>query len=64
VQPAVFADGTDRRFRAERRAQLAHQHHIPVGIEPLGDQARHRHRAARNAQHQRAGALQVREHRR
>jgi hypothetical protein len=58
---AGLVDRADREFRLAGRAELAHHHHVEVGVEAASDLARHRHRAARDAQHQRAPAAQVRQ---
>ena len=53
ISPAAFIDRTHRQFALVGRAQLAHQHHVELAVQPLGDGAGHRHRTAGYRQHER-----------
>jgi hypothetical protein len=54
----AFQDGTglvqrsDCQLRLPWRSQLPHEHHIKLSAECIGYDPRHRHRAARHAEHQ------------
>jgi hypothetical protein len=61
VGPAALVDRADRELRLSGGAQLAHQHHVELAPEPVGDDLRHRHGPAGDGQDQRVLALVRRE---
>ena len=58
---ARLVHGTDGEFRIRRRAELAHQHHVQVAVERLGDHASDRHAAAGDRHHQGIAAAVTRQ---
>lgn len=59
VDPAALVHGADGELAVVGRADLAHQHHIELGLQLVGNELAHGHGAAWDGQHQRIPAAIV-----